>query len=94
MPGVPEPWRVPVLVLTRKVEESITIGNYVTVTVLEVKGNQVKLGIRAPRSVPVNRTEIFESIMNENIKAAEAPSDLDGMTLSIKGFKADGTGDL
>jgi carbon storage regulator len=58
-----------VLILTRKVEESITIGNHVTVSVLEVKGNQVKLGIEAPRDIPVNRTEIFESIIRENIRA-------------------------
>lgn len=64
------------LVLTRKVEESITIGNHITVTVLEVKGNQVKLGIRAPKDIPVNRTEIFENIMNENLRASEAPMDL------------------
>jgi len=83
-----------VLVLTRKVEESITIGNHVTVTVLEVKGNQVKLGIRAPKEVSVNRTEIFESVMNENIRAAEAPSDLESLTLPLKTFAANKTGDL
>jgi carbon storage regulator len=91
---VPEPWRVPVLVLTRKVEESITIGNHVTVTVLEVKGNQVKLGIKAPRDVPVNRTEIFESIINENIRASEAPSDLEALTFPIKQAPANKTGEL
>jgi carbon storage regulator len=73
-----------VLVLTRKVEESITIGNQITVTVLEVKGNQVKLGISAPREVPVNRTEIFESIRDENIRAAEAPLDLEKFSGNIK----------
>ena len=72
------------LVLTRKVDESITIGNHVTVSVLEVKGNQVKLGIKAPRDVPVNRTEIFESILNENISASEAPMDLDRLSDAVK----------
>ena len=48
------------LVLTRKAEESITIGNHIKVTVLEVRGHQVKLGIDAPREIPVNRTEIYE----------------------------------
>jgi carbon storage regulator len=85
---IPEPWRVPVLVLTRKVDESITIGNHVTVSVLEVKGNQVKLGIKAPRDVPVNRTEIFESILNENINASEAPMDLERLSETIQ--KIDG----
>ena len=65
------------LVLTRKVEESITIGNNITISVLDVRRNQVKLGIRAPINVPVNRTEIFESIIKENIRASETPIDLD-----------------
>jgi carbon storage regulator len=75
---------VPVLVLTRKVEESITIGNHVTVSVLEIKGNQVKLGIKAPRDVPVYRTEIFESILNENINASETPMDLECLSKAVK----------
>ena len=75
---------MPVLVLTRKVEESITIGNHITVSILEVRGNQVKLGIRAPKDVPVNRTEIVESIINENIRASEAPMDLATFTETFK----------
>jgi len=75
---------VPVLILTRKVEESITIGNHITVTVLEVRGSQVKLGISAPKNVPVNRTEIFNSIMNENIRAAEVPMELENLTGTFK----------
>lgn len=72
------------LVLTRKVEESITIGNHITVSILEVKGTQVKLGIRAPRNVPVNRTEIFESVLNENVRASETPMDLETFTGTLK----------
>jgi carbon storage regulator len=66
-----------VLVLTRKVDDSITIGHDITVTVLEIKGNQIRLGIEAPRSTPVNRTEIYRSILDENIKASEAPLDIE-----------------
>jgi len=66
-----------VLVLTRKVEESITIGNNITVTVFEIKGNQIKLGISAPKNIPVNRTEVYESIMKENIRASRTPDDLE-----------------
>ncbi|MFZ7113275.1 MAG: carbon storage regulator CsrA [Desulfatiglandales bacterium] len=64
------------LVLTRKVNESITIGNNIRVTVLEIKGNQVKLGIKAPKHTPVNRTEIYEIIIQENIKASHAPHEI------------------
>jgi len=67
---------VPVLVLTRKVRESITIGNDVVVTVLEIRGNQIRIGVEAPKQTPVNRTEIYESIVEQNVKASEAPVDL------------------
>lgn len=66
------------LVLTRKADESITIGNDITVTVLEIRGNQVRIGIKAPQNTPVNRTEVYESIIQENINASRAPQDLEG----------------
>ncbi len=66
------------LVLTRKADESITIGQNITVTVLEIRGNQVRLGIKAPKDTPVNRTEVYESIIQENVKASQAPQDLEG----------------
>ena len=70
------------LVLTRKAKESVTIGNDIRVTVLEVRGNQVKLGIAAPRNTPVNRTEIYDLIIQENIKASKAPPNLDRLLKS------------
>ena len=72
------------LVLTRKVEESVTIGNHITISVLEVRGNQVKLGIKAPKDISVNRTEIYESIMEENIRASMAPQDLEKLPETLK----------
>ena len=71
------------LVLTRKIDESITIGHSITISVLDVKGNQVKLGIKAPKDIPINRTEVYEKIMNENIKASQAPTDLDQFLTSM-----------
>ena len=53
------------LILTRRVGESVVIGEDVTVTVLGVKGNQVRIGINAPKSVPVHREEIYERIKRE-----------------------------
>jgi carbon storage regulator len=53
------------LILTRRVGETVVIGNDVTVTVLGVKGNQVRLGVNAPREVAVHREEIFERIKRE-----------------------------
>jgi len=54
------------LILTRRVGESVVIGDEVTVTVLGVKGNQVRIGVNAPREVAVHREEIFERIQREN----------------------------
>jgi carbon storage regulator len=51
-----------VLILTRKVGETVMIGNDVSITVLRVKGNQVRLGVDAPKDVSVQRQEIFERI--------------------------------
>jgi carbon storage regulator len=53
------------LILTRRVGEAVVIGEEVTVTVLGVKGNQVRIGVNAPKSVSVHRDEIFERIKNE-----------------------------
>ena len=53
------------LVLTRRVGEKLVIGENVTVTVLGVKGNQIRIGIDAPRDVTVNREEIFQRILKE-----------------------------
>ncbi len=64
------------LVLTRKVDESITVGANITVTVLEIRGGQVRLGIEAPKEMPVHRTEVFRNIVNQNIEAAKTPQDL------------------
>lgn len=60
------------LVLTRKTNESIIIGDEVKVTVVEVKGEQVKLGISAPKRISVHREEVYLEIQKENQKAAEA----------------------
>jgi carbon storage regulator len=59
-----------VLVLTRKVGEAIVIGDDVTVTVLEVRGDVVRLGIDAPRSIRVHRHEVLAQISEQNLAAA------------------------
>jgi carbon storage regulator len=59
-----------VLVLTRKVNQSIVIGDDIEVVVLEVRGEQIRLGIKAPRDVVVHRKEIYEQIQEENQTAS------------------------
>ncbi len=56
------------LILTRRVGETLVIGDDVTITVLGVKGNQVRIGVKAPKSVSVHREEIFERIRNERVE--------------------------
>ncbi len=53
------------LILTRRVGETVMIGNEITVTVLGVKGNQVRIGVNAPKDVAVHREEIYERIKRE-----------------------------
>ena len=61
------------LILTRRVGESVMIGDDVTVTVLGVKGSQVRVGINAPKQVPVHRQEVYDRIKAANgVGAAEA----------------------
>ena len=63
------------LVLTRKAGESIVVGSQVRITVLEVQGRQIRLGIDAPPEIPVHRGEVYERIKEENKQAAMAGED-------------------
>lgn len=63
------------LILTRRVGETLMIGDSVTVTVLGVKGNQVRVGITAPKDVSVHREEIYQRIHREEAAAAEGEDD-------------------
>jgi carbon storage regulator len=62
------------LVLTRQANQSIMIGTDIVVTVLEIRGDQVRIGVRAPRSVSVHREEVFAQLEAANRAAAAAPS--------------------
>ena len=63
------------LILTRKSDESIIIGNNIKVKILKVQGNQVHLGIDAPRELSVYREEIYEQIRKENVNAVQKSVD-------------------
>lgn len=64
------------LVLSRKKNQSIMIGDDIELTVISIEGDQIKLGINAPRSVEIHRKEIFLAIQEENTKAAGGSVDL------------------
>ncbi len=59
------------LALSRKSNEAIMIGNDIEISILEIRGDQVKIGINAPKNVPISRKEIFLQIEEENKKAVE-----------------------
>ncbi len=54
------------LILTRRIGETLVVGDEVTVTVLAVKGNQVRIGVTAPKDVSVHRQEVYDKIQSEN----------------------------
>ena len=64
------------LILTRRIGEKIIIGDDVTITILGVKGNQVRVGIEAPREVQVHRDEIYQRILKERLNGAGLTGDL------------------
>ena len=65
------------LVLTRKVGESIVIGDNIEITVIETKGEQIKLGIKAPKEVDIHRKELLEAIQHANQQAANQSFNID-----------------
>lgn len=67
------------LALTRKRGESIIIGDNIEVVIIGIQGDQVKLGINAPREIPVNRREIYEQILSENKAAATTIKSLNAL---------------
>ncbi len=63
------------LVLSRHRDESIMIGDDVVVTIVDIRGDKVRLGIEAPQSIPVHRQEVYEAIQRENRKASQTDVD-------------------
>lgn len=63
------------LVLSRQRDESIMIGDNIQITVVDIRGDKVRLGIVAPTEIPVHRKEVYEAIQRENRKAANLPAD-------------------
>jgi len=72
------------LILSRRVNEKIVIGDDVVISVVEVRGDQVKLGIEAPRNVKVFRQEVFDAIQEENRRAAASPPQLPLIEVPLK----------
>jgi len=81
------------LVLSRQRDETIMIGNDIEITVVDIRGDKVRLGITAPREVSVHRKEVYEAIRRENRAAAQVkPEDLSGLGKMEGKHKSEGKG--
>ncbi|HOE09029.1 MAG TPA: carbon storage regulator CsrA [Treponemataceae bacterium] len=71
------------LILSRKTNEKIKIGNEITISIIEIRGDQVKIGIEAPKDVKVFRQEVFNAIQNENREAAASEDSLQSLSTML-----------
>jgi len=69
------------LILSRKKDESIIIGENIEISVVDIKGDQVKIGIKAPRDIKVYRQEVFTAIQRENLAASKTGTELPAIDL-------------
>ncbi|MBC74864.1 MAG: carbon storage regulator [Halobacteriovoraceae bacterium] len=73
------------LVLTRKLGESIAIDDHIKIVVVQIKGKQVRLGIKAPKETKIHREEVYQAIQDQNTEAAKStPSDLSRLSEDLK----------
>jgi carbon storage regulator len=78
------------LVLSRKIDERIMIGDQIVISVVDIKGDQVKIGIQAPGHIKVYRQEVYKAIQQENIEAARArPASLPDLDRLLDSSKQD-----
>lgn len=64
------------LILSRKIQESIMVGDDIEITITAIEGDQVKLGIKAPRHIDIHRKEVYQDILKENSAASQASLDM------------------
>jgi carbon storage regulator len=73
------------LVLTRKLGESIAIDDHIKIVVVQIKGKQVRLGIQAPKETKIHREEVYSAIQQQNKEAAESPAQMNQVSKMLKG---------
>jgi carbon storage regulator len=76
-----------VLILSRRTNETVVIGDSITITVLSIRGNQVRVGINAPPEIPVHREEVAERIRRE-LEGSQAPQQTDTLRLKTTGSRS------
>ena len=76
------------LVLTRKLVESIAIDDHIKIVVVQIKGKQVRLGIKAPKETKIHREEVYLAIQDQNVQALEStPESMSGLTQDLNNKK-------
>ena len=65
------------LILTRKAGQSIRIADDIEISIIDIKGKQARIGIKAPKGMPIHREEVFQRIKRENMRAAAMPENVD-----------------
>jgi len=73
------------LVLTRKLGESIAIDDHIKIVVVQIKGKQVRLGIQAPKETKIHREEVYSAIQDQNKEALNTPADMSQVSKILKG---------
>jgi carbon storage regulator len=73
------------LVLTRKLGESIAIDDHIKIVVVQIKGKQVRLGIQAPKETKIHREEVYAAIQDQNTESAKSPVDVTQVSKVLKG---------
>ncbi len=73
------------LVLTRKLGESIAIDDHIKIVVVQIKGKQVRLGIQAPKETKIHREEVYTAIRESNVEAVKAPAAMERVSKILKG---------
>ena len=77
------------LILSRKINESINIGDKIEVSIIDIRGDQVKVGIKAPKDVKVYRQEVYNAIQQENLMASKTTTDLPALDTLFPAKKLD-----
>lgn len=77
------------LILARRLNEKIVIGDDIRVSVVDIRGDQVKLGIEAPKSVKVYRQEVYDAIQSENVEASKSAASIPSLDPFLKSDRSD-----